>query len=277
MKENSSAPYRAPELVDLYSKQFVCEKADVWALGCIWYAILYGKLPFDGQSSIPILKGRYDVPENRAYPESFGKMLAAMLTVPVDKRADSFAILEAVCRLRGVNMDPSLWRIGQELRSRRAKDCSTEHVEMSTLERGTDICLHELEYSDQGGQTNFAARPFFASGQSKAGGSSGVFIDIDTDGATKLSKSRNTADAARIDMQFCDAEDGDGDWADFEQAFGPEASDQPVVRNKAFEEPRGGEESQQSMSKQLNIAALYAAGDCYSHKQDSCIASNYRS
>jgi serine/threonine protein kinase len=31
--------YRAPEMLNLYSKQLVNEKVDVWALGCIFYTL----------------------------------------------------------------------------------------------------------------------------------------------------------------------------------------------------------------------------------------------
>jgi serine/threonine protein kinase len=119
IKEHCSAAYRSPELVDLYSKQFVSEKTDVWSMGCLWFAILYRKLPFDGQSTLPILQARYAIPEEPAYPESFRKLLSAMLTVSVSRRPDSFTILEAVCRLKGNTMNPDLQRAGADLRYKR--------------------------------------------------------------------------------------------------------------------------------------------------------------
>jgi Protein kinase domain len=151
VQENSSAMYRAPELCgmfkgnadvrdvsraacadlracclwvpDLFGKAFVCEKVDVWAAGCVWFAILYGALPFDGQSTIPILQGKVCPPPNPPrWPPSFQKLCDAMLTVSVSRRADSFAILEAVCRLRGKEMDDELRQIGAGLRERRRRD-----------------------------------------------------------------------------------------------------------------------------------------------------------
>jgi serine/threonine protein kinase len=107
----------------LYAKDaFLCEKVDVWAAGCVWYGILFGTLPFDGQSTVPILQGRIFIPEAPSFPESFVKLLRAMLTVDVSRRADSFTILEAVARLRGAQMDGRLRSIGKELRLRRGSD-----------------------------------------------------------------------------------------------------------------------------------------------------------
>ncbi len=135
---NCSMMYRAPEMVDLYSKQFICERVDVWALGCIFFALLYGKLPFDGGSSIPILKASYEVPPNSPkYPEAFDKLVKAMLNPDPAQRADSFTILEAVCRLRNVEMDPQLRDRGRQLREQRARDFDTSaaHPPQATVEQ----------------------------------------------------------------------------------------------------------------------------------------------
>jgi serine/threonine protein kinase len=38
--------YRSPEMVNLYMREELTEKTDIWALGCIFYAMCYLKLPF---------------------------------------------------------------------------------------------------------------------------------------------------------------------------------------------------------------------------------------
>ena len=117
-----TAMYRAPELVDLYSKQFICERVDVWALGCVWHAILFGTLPFDGQSSLQISKGLQIIPTNPTYPDEFTSLLKGMLTVDPADRLDAFAIFEAVTEIIGKEFDPSLRAIGLNLRQRREAD-----------------------------------------------------------------------------------------------------------------------------------------------------------
>ena len=37
----STMAYRAPELVDLYSRKRVCEQVDVWALGCLLFKLIF--------------------------------------------------------------------------------------------------------------------------------------------------------------------------------------------------------------------------------------------
>lgn len=122
IREHSTAMYRAPEMCDLYAKPFICELVDVWALGCVFYGILFGDLPFDGQSTVPILEGRVKYPASSTYPESFVKLLKAMLTASPEKRVDSFTVMEAVLRLRGLQMDGGLRVLGAKLRDRRKRE-----------------------------------------------------------------------------------------------------------------------------------------------------------
>lgn len=124
--EMSTAMYRAPEMVDLYQRLFICEKVDVWALGCIWHALLFGELPFDGQSSLPILKGLTRIPTEPRYPESFIKLLRAMFTISPADRPDVFTVCEVVKRLQGLEMDPGVREVGASLRRHRAKDFASD-------------------------------------------------------------------------------------------------------------------------------------------------------
>lgn len=100
ISQNCTTMYCAPELVDLYLGNFICEKVDVWALGCVWYGMLFGHLPFDGSSSLAISNGLRDIPESPAYPPSFLQILRSCLTVDPTDRPDSFAVLTAIRHLQ---------------------------------------------------------------------------------------------------------------------------------------------------------------------------------
>ena len=50
----STLMYRAPEMVDLYRNQEVGVKVDVWALGCILYALCFREHPFADESSLQV-------------------------------------------------------------------------------------------------------------------------------------------------------------------------------------------------------------------------------
>lgn len=122
ISQNCTTMYCAPELADLYSGKFICEKTDVWALGCIWHALLYGQLPFDGSSSLAISNGLRQIPSTPAYPADFVQILHACLTVDPAERPDSFALLAAICRLQGRAMKAEYHIAAQRIRPIRNAD-----------------------------------------------------------------------------------------------------------------------------------------------------------
>ncbi|ORX39901.1 putative serine/threonine-protein kinase [Kockovaella imperatae] len=63
--EQSTMPYRAPELFDVRTGTTLDEKVDIWSLGCTLFAIRYGRSPFeiDGSSiAMAAGSGRYTHP-----------------------------------------------------------------------------------------------------------------------------------------------------------------------------------------------------------------------
>lgn len=201
-----SAMYRAPEIADVYTKQFVCEKVDVWALGCIWHALLYYKLPFDGMSSLQILKGLSAVPPEPRYPGEYVELLKAMLTISPAERIDSFALLERVDALLGRKTDDTLRKTGASLRKQRARDFGTEQA--------SEPCRPE------GDLLSFDAQPLPNVPTSSPARDASPHP---TEGGTALQSNANnsTAPANRVATQ----EQG---WADFDSAFGGAAAVAPV-------------------------------------------------
>lgn len=50
---------------DLYQRQPIDTKVDIWALGVLLYVLCYGRLPFTGDSKLQILNGKYEMPPTR--------------------------------------------------------------------------------------------------------------------------------------------------------------------------------------------------------------------
>lgn len=197
--------YRAPELVDLYAKPFVCEKVDVWALGCVWYAMLYARLPFDGLSSLQIMKGLGDLPEDPKYSEQVLDILRGMLTVSPAERWDVFRVLEKVAALQGKQMDSSMRIAAERLRKRRRSD-----LWVNDDSRGSKVEVRGMQHE---GAPDVE---FVAIGQNnewaKEGGTvgSGSLIDLGEADSSGYQSTGNTG-----------VQHG---WADFEHAFGVEST-----------------------------------------------------
>lgn len=59
IQKQTTPAYRAPELWDLYSREPLDLGVDAWSLGVLLYFLSFGKFPFDSESKLQILNGRY--------------------------------------------------------------------------------------------------------------------------------------------------------------------------------------------------------------------------
>lgn len=71
--------YRAPEMVDLYHRDILTEKTDIWALGCIFFTICYLKNPFQDVGSLGILNGKIPFPADAPFPNEAKELVIRML------------------------------------------------------------------------------------------------------------------------------------------------------------------------------------------------------
>ncbi|KAG5493771.1 hypothetical protein JKF63_01603 [Porcisia hertigi] len=105
--------YRSPESLDLWSKDRVDTKADIWALGVIIYVLVFCEMPFEANPMdvISAVPRRYKNGQESRCPEDFKALMDVVLTHMLTKkpadRADIFSISE---ELEGITQLPPLSR-----------------------------------------------------------------------------------------------------------------------------------------------------------------------
>lgn len=94
--------YRAPEMIDLYSRIPITLKADMWALGCLLHKLMYNVMPF-GESVLAIQSGLYFIPDRmaNAYSRELNLLVRSMLEVDVKKRLDIWQVSYLTFKLLG--------------------------------------------------------------------------------------------------------------------------------------------------------------------------------
>uniref|UniRef100_A0A0D9VHQ6 non-specific serine/threonine protein kinase n=1 Tax=Leersia perrieri TaxID=77586 RepID=A0A0D9VHQ6_9ORYZ len=88
IRKHTTPAYRAPEMWDLYRREVISEKVDIWALGCLLYRICYFKSAFDGESKLQILNGNYRIPEQPKYSTAVTKLIKDLLEASPNDRPD---------------------------------------------------------------------------------------------------------------------------------------------------------------------------------------------
>lgn len=88
IRKHTTPAYRAPEMWDLFLREVINEKVDIWALGCLLFRICYFKSAFDGESKLQVLNGNYRIPDLPKYSSSITDLIRDMLQARPDDRPD---------------------------------------------------------------------------------------------------------------------------------------------------------------------------------------------
>ncbi|QLL30416.1 hypothetical protein HG536_0A02330 [Torulaspora globosa] len=100
--KNTTAQYRAPEMIDLYRGDPIDEKSDIWALGVFLYKLCYYTTPFEKGGELAILHSRYQFPAHPIYSDRLKNLIRMMLMVEPSQRPNVCQTLEEVSRMQGV-------------------------------------------------------------------------------------------------------------------------------------------------------------------------------
>ncbi|KAI8366192.1 kinase-like domain-containing protein [Blakeslea trispora] len=102
IQRHTTLQYRAPEMVDVYQKKPVNEKADIWAMGVLLYKLCYYTTPFEEEGQLAILNARYTIPTSPLFSDGLRRLIMSMLQEDQHRRPNIYQVLHAVCQLRGL-------------------------------------------------------------------------------------------------------------------------------------------------------------------------------
>ncbi|KAK7283850.1 hypothetical protein RIF29_13598 [Crotalaria pallida] len=107
IRKHTTPAYRAPEMWDLFLREVINEKVDIWALGCLLFRICYFKSAFDGESKLQVLNGNYRIPDLPKYTSSVMGLIRDMLQAKPDDRPDITQVWNRVNQKLPVHLQKS--------------------------------------------------------------------------------------------------------------------------------------------------------------------------
>ncbi|OMO69790.1 hypothetical protein CCACVL1_19265 [Corchorus capsularis] len=127
IRKHTTPAYRAPEMWDLFRRELINEKVDIWALGCLLFRICYFKNAFDGESKLQILNGNYRIPDLPKYSSSVIDLIKDMLQSSPDDRPDITQVW---------------FRVNEQLPVGLQKSLPDRPPEMPSIEAGVPRCAN---------------------------------------------------------------------------------------------------------------------------------------
>ena len=104
VQKHTTLQYRSPEMIDVYRKQSIDEKSDIWALGVLLYKLCYYKTPFEEQGQMAILNASFKFPGYPLFSDNLKKLIASMLREQPQARPNIYQVVREVSLLRGSNI-----------------------------------------------------------------------------------------------------------------------------------------------------------------------------
>ncbi|KAK4157144.1 hypothetical protein C8A00DRAFT_30001 [Chaetomidium leptoderma] len=101
VQKHTTMQYRSPEMVDVYRKQPIDEKSDIWALGVLLYKLCYYTTPFEEQGQLAILNASYKFPSHPVFSDRLKGLIAWMLRENPQVRPNVYQALREACAMQG--------------------------------------------------------------------------------------------------------------------------------------------------------------------------------
>ena len=82
VQKHTTMQYRSPEMIDVYRKQPIDEKSDIWALGVLLYKLCYYTTPFEDLGQMAILNASFKYPAFPPFTDRLKKMIGMWQHTP---------------------------------------------------------------------------------------------------------------------------------------------------------------------------------------------------
>ncbi|KAJ5911488.1 Actin-regulating kinase PRK1 [Penicillium subrubescens] len=100
VQRHTTMQYRSPEMIDVYRKQPIDEKSDIWALGVFLYKLCYYTTPFEEVGQMAILNASYKFPAYPQFSDRLKMLIAIMLKENPQKRPNIYEVVKEVCDMQ---------------------------------------------------------------------------------------------------------------------------------------------------------------------------------
>ncbi|TAQ87567.1 hypothetical protein B7494_g4097 [Chlorociboria aeruginascens] len=105
VQKHTTLQYRSPEMIDVYRKQPIDEKSDIWALGVLLYKLCYYTTPFEAQGQLAILNASFKFPGYPIFSDKLKNLIAAsMLKENPQSRPNIYQVLREACLMQGIDI-----------------------------------------------------------------------------------------------------------------------------------------------------------------------------
>ncbi|GAB7339900.1 hypothetical protein MBLNU457_6428t1 [Dothideomycetes sp. NU457] len=104
VQKHTTMQYRSPEMVDVWRRQPIDEKSDIWALGVLLYKLCYYTTPFEEVGTMAILNATFKYPPYPQFSTRLKSFIGAMLMEDPKKRPNIYQVVSEVCSMRGTKV-----------------------------------------------------------------------------------------------------------------------------------------------------------------------------
>ncbi|OGE58060.1 hypothetical protein PENARI_c001G03134 [Penicillium arizonense] len=101
VQRHTTLQYRSPEMIDVYRKQPIDEKSDIWALGVFLYKLCYYTTPFEEVGQMAILNATFKYPSYPSFSPRLKLLIGSMLKEDPRNRPNIYEVMREVCKMQG--------------------------------------------------------------------------------------------------------------------------------------------------------------------------------